>query len=613
VTTAPPRPPGRTAGFVLPVVWVASVLYAAAWLDRGWVPHDEGVLGQAAERVLAGELPHRGFVEPYTGGLSLLHAGAFAVLGVRLLSLRIVMLVAFAATVPAIYYVARRFLGAWGAGLAVLLAVAWSVPNYPAAVPSWYNLFLAILGAAALLRFTEMPQRRWLLAAGLAGGLSFLVKVPGLYFIAAGLLFLVFLEQEGAVTTSNRTPSRTSVYRVVLVVSLLLFVAALLALVAARPGVRTLVHFVLPGAILAGLLLWRELRLCGPSPARFAASLRLIAPFLTGAAVPVVVFLVPYALQGAVGDLVHGVFVRPATRLTFAAMEPPSVWLSLFATAPLVLFLASGSHSGRWPPWLQGVTLLGMLGVLDSAAGDSPAYQVVWQSVRFLVPAVVAGGAAALARGVAPPDRAPLFLLIALTAMVALVQFPFSAPVYFLYVAPFAILAIAALLNSGAAADRFPSLSAAGFYLAFAILFVNGSSLYRMGQAFVPADASVALALPRAGIRVPAADAEKYLHVSRLVEAHAAGRYIYATPDCPEIYFLTGRSNPFPTLFEFLESGPPDAARVLAALESREVRVVVVNRRPEFSARVDAVLMAALESIFPDSSAAGSFVVRWRS
>ena len=57
----------------------------------------EGTLAQSAERILAGELPHRDFVERYTGGLSYLNAFAFRVFGVQLLAMRYALFVAFIA------------------------------------------------------------------------------------------------------------------------------------------------------------------------------------------------------------------------------------------------------------------------------------------------------------------------------------------------------------------------------------------------------------------------------------------------------------------------------------------------------------------------------------
>ncbi len=77
-----------------------------------------------------------------------------------------------------------------------LLAVAWGYPNYAAAMPSWYNLFLATFGTAALFRYIEVEKAKWLLAAGFLGGCSFLAKISGLFFISAAFLFLVFRWQE---------------------------------------------------------------------------------------------------------------------------------------------------------------------------------------------------------------------------------------------------------------------------------------------------------------------------------------------------------------------------------------------------------------------------------
>jgi len=134
--------------FVLLVVWGISAIYSLHFIDRGWVPHDEGALAHSAERVLAGELPHRDFDEVYTGGLTYLHALAFQTLGTNLLSARFVLFFFFLTWVPALYYIASRFASPLPAGGAVLLAVTWSLPNYFAAIPSWYNLFFATFGMA---------------------------------------------------------------------------------------------------------------------------------------------------------------------------------------------------------------------------------------------------------------------------------------------------------------------------------------------------------------------------------------------------------------------------------------------------------------------------------
>ncbi len=196
---------------VLTAVLVIAGIYTGLHINKGWVPADDGSLSQSALRVMQGQLPHRDFGEIYTGGLSFIHALAFRVLGVNLMSLRICVFLFFLAWLPAVYYIASRFTSALAAGAITLLAVAWSYPNYPAAMPSWYNLFFATFGAAALLRYLDVRTRRWLFVAGVCGGVSILIKVIGAYYIAGVLLFLAFLEQsESSEGSFGNSPLETT-------------------------------------------------------------------------------------------------------------------------------------------------------------------------------------------------------------------------------------------------------------------------------------------------------------------------------------------------------------------------------------------------------------------
>src|SRR5271169_6558377 len=232
---------GQVRLTVLAVVLIVAGLYAGFHISRGWAPSDDGTLTQSALRVMQGQLPHRDFGEVYTGGLSFIHALAFRAFGVNLMSLRICVFLFFLAWLPAVYYIALRFTTALAAGAITLLAVAWSYPNYPAAMPSWYNLFFATFGAAALLRYLEVRTRRWLFVAGVCGGVSILIKVIGAYYIAGVLLFLAFLEQsegsEGSAGTVAKEESSNSwPYRVFSVSALLLFLATLVSVLRARLG-----------------------------------------------------------------------------------------------------------------------------------------------------------------------------------------------------------------------------------------------------------------------------------------------------------------------------------------------------------------------------------------
>jgi len=187
---------------------------------------------------MQGQLPHRDFDEVYTGGLTFANALAFRELGVNLTSLRIVLFMCFLAWVPAVYYVASRFLSAHAAGGLTLLAVAYSIPNYPAPVASWYNLFFAVFGVAALLRYIETRARGWLVAAGLCGGLSIVVKISGLYFVAATLMFFVYRAQALSIAEKGESRERHSVYSVAIALGLAIFLGLLVKIILEVPGLN---------------------------------------------------------------------------------------------------------------------------------------------------------------------------------------------------------------------------------------------------------------------------------------------------------------------------------------------------------------------------------------
>jgi hypothetical protein len=607
----PQEPSQRWWWLVLVAVWAISGLYAANGMLRGWVPHDEGMLGQSAERILVGELPHRDFDDPYTGGLSYLHALAFRLLGINLVSLRWVLLLFVLAWLPAVYYVASCLVSPITAAGVVLLAVVWSVPNYFASLPSWYNLFLAVFGAAFLFRHLETGARKWLLASGVCAGLSCLIKIAGLYYVAAVLLFLFFREQ--STSASDRGPKKEWGYTLFLASSLLALLALLVGLVHSRPKAVDVIHFVLPGAALTVPLLWREWRKTHLGDReRFRLLGRLLGPFALGIAAPVGIFMLPYFLSGGLPSLFHNVFVAPARRFTFGSMEAPGL-STLAAAFPLAglfgLVLYGRRVIGRFAGGLMALALIALL-----VFSDNPVvYRAVWYSVRPLVPLTVLAGVALLIRGEGLSElrRQQIMLLLSLAGMCSLVQFPFAAPVYFLYVTPLLVLAIVAFFSDQTALPRLLIAAALGFYFLFALMRVNPGFIYQMGSGYVRDDQTELLALERAGIRVNSRSKQQYEQLVATLRHHASGGFTYATPDCPEVYFLAGLRNPTRTIFEFLDSSSNRTSAVLEALNRHRVRAIALNRAPEFSGAPPLDLAAALVQRFPNAMMIGKFEVRW--
>lgn len=600
-------------------VLILSAAYVAWHLGRGWVAHDEGMLGQSAERVLAGQLPHRDFDETYTGGLTYLNAAAFRTLGTTLMSLRVVLFIVFLAWVPAVFYVASRFIRPLPAAGLTLLCVVWSLPNYPAPLPSWYNLFLTVFGVAALLRWLEDRRPRWLVAAGIAAGLSLLVKVVGLYFVAGALLFFVFQAQEQSRALAPAGTRRAPTYSAFVTISLAAFVAALCMVVRRQLYAAELIQFVLPGTLIAGLLVSTEWTYpaVGGSRARFAVLARLVVPFLLGFAVPVALFLVPFARGGALGALFNGVFVLPTKRFGMASYRMLSPW-SMLGLAPVGLLVLYGRRMAGRLTRVHAVGLAAVLGAWLVATASVPLlYRIVWYAMRALLPVLVLVGVMVLSRlrpadASSPLRRSRTMLLLAVSAVFTIVQFPFSAPIYFCYVVPFVILATVALYGYGRPLAGAVPVMASVFLTAFAVMRVNTSLLFGMGVLYQPYPPTAALAMPRGGLYVPAYEADMYNAAVMVLNRHARGGYTWASPDCPEIYFLSGLQNPTRTMYDFFDDPAGRTPRILTALERHGVTAVVLNRAPQFSPNISDELVGELERRYPFAADVGKFQIRWQ-
>lgn len=626
------RATGYTA--VLLAVAIVAVGYLAFRADRGWIPHDEGLLGQSAERVLAGELPHRDFDDTYSGGLALLHAAAFYVLGVDLRAMRVVLLLFASAFVLTVYWIAARVVPPPIAGVVTLTCVAWSVPNYFAGLPSWYNLFCATFGIAALLRHVDTGRARWLFLAGLAGGCAITIKSIGLYFVAVGLLYVVYREQLSQPERAADAPPRPGALAPLTVPAVIAFVAVTSLLVSVAGGLMAVAQFVVAPAALATLLAWNELRLGGAGAiVRLGALLRTALPFLAGVALPCVLFALPYLATGALGRLLYGVFVLPQQRFEFAVFSLPPLW-TLVAGAPLAVLLAlplvAGGSAVRKAERML-VPCLGLVVVIVAGWGFAPSvYAGVWYAARATLVVGTLAAAAVLftatrTRRLGAEERLGCFVVVAGAALVNLVQYPYAFGIYFCYAAPLIVLAIVYVVSAESTPPARAHVCFLVAALVFGVVWLNRGFVRDIGGRFTALEQETMLDGPRGGLRVSAPEADLYRRLVAAVRTHSAeGDYIYATPDAPQVYFLAGRRNPTRTFFDFFDADyadqPARRARLLALLEERDVPVVVINYQAEFSRTYDPELVRALVARYPHQQRVAmdvwpgpaTFTVRWR-
>jgi len=142
-----------------------------------------------------------------------------------------------------------------------------------------------------------------------------------------------------------------------------------------------------------------------------------------------------------------------------------------------------------------------------------------------------------------------------------------------------------------------------GFYLLFGVVMLVPDYLYEFTHKVGRMDE---LHLERAGgLRINYA--ANFADLTHFLQQHSPNGLMYAGNDCPELYFLSGLKN------VTRDDGGAPAEEVLKALQSDDLKLVVINEGPLFpSARMDPEVRAEVVRKFPHSVQAGFFHVFWR-
>ncbi len=535
------------------------------------------------------------------------YAGLFDLLGVNLVWIRYVLFVAALVSVWVWYRIARRFSGPVPAAGVALAALAWSFPNYFAGLPSWWSVTFTSIAILLLIQYAERGTLRWLVLAGLALGVSCTFKQSGVYLVGASVLALLYCEQSAG-TSSGSVVQRAGL-RLVRLLTVTFAAGGLYYVIRDVWSIEILVLLVAPVICVCVLVVadgWVGREHAAPaSPARLAGALLLL---LSGAAVPVLMLAAPYIARQRFLELLHGALGVPQQLKVIGYYRWPSLWLSVLLV-PVAILVAKAALRQKRDATPIALAWLLPFAVLLTYWSDV-AYLLAWNAIRSSPALLVVASCWLLWRrrdNVSESERV-LFVLAAATALFALFQYPFAAPVYFCYVAPLAmLLAFAYLSVGGAARMRLPVL---GSVALFAVLSVNPGYVDQMGRSRRVVALNTELGLPNASLRVGAEDAVVYRRVTSLVASHAASDTIYAAPDCPELYYLTGRRNPTPANFDAF--WPLTTAQVVQLWTTRDIHLVVLNHKPPFSHSPSAELIQEARRTFPHSENVGQFEVRWR-
>jgi hypothetical protein len=315
---------------------------------------------------------------------------------------------------------------------------------------------------------------------------------------------------------------------------------------------------------------------------------------------------------GALAQTIDGVLIKPFRRMDSAMMHPPPPSALINAFAVGVLLAMSAKR--------RVMRIVAIVAALAFAAvvywsGSNPGVYAFGVLAAWGLPMLAAAGAAWLliSRGKSnvygSTDAA--VVITAIACAILLVEFPFAAPTYLLYTIPLSMVALAAVVGAAGRTPGSIQLVVVVFLLVFGLARVNPGTAESFGRHFIESDEIARLKLPRSGLRVRATDAARYEALIAAVQILAKDRTLWAGPDAPEVYFLSGVPNRTRTLFDFLDA-EAGTVPLIERVRAAQASLVVLNLQPDFSRPPDQATVDALRAEFPNANSVPGFLVFWR-
>jgi hypothetical protein len=177
------------------ILTAAALRYWLLYFNRSTNLLDEGSQAAQALRIINGELIYRDFFTVVTPASYYTVAWLFQLFGTNLMVMRWAVLVLGLGILIATLVVARHVMAWPFAAAAALMTTVWGwflvAPNFY----SWQAAFFALIALACYLRSIEHPQSSGIFWAGIATGVTVLVKQNVGAYTAAGLLLTIWLSR----------------------------------------------------------------------------------------------------------------------------------------------------------------------------------------------------------------------------------------------------------------------------------------------------------------------------------------------------------------------------------------------------------------------------------
>jgi hypothetical protein len=496
-------PPARMFAGTGALVALASGALLWVFLTRYWYPTDDGLYAHVAERLLAGEVLHRDVQDIHPGYIHIVHALAFRLFGVDLLSLRYPLALAGVLQASLAYVLLQRR----SEPLAVigsLAATALGIVQFGSPTANWYALAITV-GLVVWLTTTPSERPGRVAVAGvLLGAVTMFRHLSGVW-TAMGVIVLLLVEE------SRRRPDRQAgIAKCVTAVMLIGVIGYVATNRETEPG-----GFVLIALWPIVLLSW--MAWCVAAGNR--ATIQLLTTLAAGAAIPAVPIVVYHLANASLDVMVRDIAVAAAreTGLEFFGNGWYGV-LPFAGAAQAVSAMDPGRIANGWY-WA-------VLPLLWAANG-----------------AIVIRG---VVRGADLNDLTPGLLAM----FYAMVSLYLEGPLYLYYSIGVTLLSLLWMAASGSAARRIVWGATATALSLVALVFHAGQSRHRTPVEILQGARVTAIwdlaesGLDRCTLRLDPSDRAVYRKVVSAIQAETpADGSMLALPNNAELYFLSRRRN----------------------------------------------------------------------
>ena len=497
------RQVGRTFELACVIAVHAVLLYF--FYDRFWYPPDEGNYAHVAQRLLDGEILNLQIQDVHAGYINFVNAAALGLFGSDLVSLRYPLALISVVQGTLIFALFRRQgrhkLG-WVASLAM---TALGVIQFLNPTSNWYSLFIAVTVVCSL-EWIPRERRSRLLVVGLLLGLLTLFRQLSGILLSIGVLAYLLSE-----TRSQTNRDRD-------------LILARAALVVMGLGLgwylfRTtdLTSFALFGFCPLALLVWLFVK----TTADNREVIKIIVWLGLGGIVAALPLVFYHLFHNSLGPWLNDSLVS-AFNLTKLRFMDQQLYSKLMTTGFSQLFRAGSIGqllNGFYWLALPLLAFLNGIAVLRTLSRDAGS-----RHISYALPI--------------------------LAAFYAVVSVHFQIPIYLYYTASLSVASLLWIIpiNSKLMYGVVPvTLLLCGIAIYYhAAQPVSGLKAAFDGSRTVLSLSNEDTTLPRSHLKIESQDHQKYLELLQLIETETKpDDTIFAFPSNAELYFLSGRKNPF--------------------------------------------------------------------